>query len=326
MSSDRWARRCRAPSCRCCKPPRPTAEHCADDGDALSATVLATADAAVVALDKTPDQLGVLAEYGVVDAGGRGLLVLLDALAATLTGHAPVRNEYLPSPPAEDPVAANRPDHRPPHYEVMYQISGDRRAPRRAAGAPRSSSATRWRSRATAATATRCMFTPTTPVRRSRRPSRSARRATSRSRLCAAVPLPGGGRAAGRCSRSSTATAPRSCSPGKVRGCCGARTGRICRRRSMPGNCCVQSSTRARARSWCCPTAMLLPRSSSRAAPRRRAGGSTWCRCPPDRWCRGWQRWPYTTRPAQPSTTATRWRRPQGQLGTVRCGSPPIRR
>ncbi|HZQ30662.1 MAG TPA: DAK2 domain-containing protein [Mycobacterium sp.] len=102
-----------------------TAEHCAADGDSLSDTVLATADAAVAALERTPDQLAVLAECGVVDAGGRGLLVLLDALAATLTGHTPVRSEYVPSPAVADPVALSADaDARPPHYEVMYQISG----------------------------------------------------------------------------------------------------------------------------------------------------------------------------------------------------------
>jgi uncharacterized protein len=101
------------------------AEHCAADGDELSATVLAAADAAVTALEQTPEQLGVLAECGVVDAGGRGLLVLLDALAATLTGHTPARGEYVPSPPAQG-SAAGEPavDVRTPHYEVMYQISG----------------------------------------------------------------------------------------------------------------------------------------------------------------------------------------------------------
>ncbi|PRC50060.1 dihydroxyacetone kinase, partial [Mycobacterium sp. ITM-2017-0098] len=46
-----------------------------------------TASSAAAALDRTPTQLDVLADAGVVDAGGRGLLVLLDTLAATLTGH-----------------------------------------------------------------------------------------------------------------------------------------------------------------------------------------------------------------------------------------------
>ncbi|HEY7052657.1 MAG TPA: DAK2 domain-containing protein, partial [Mycobacterium sp.] len=101
-----------------------TAKHCAADGDELSGTVLAAADAAVVALEKTPEQLGVLAEAGVVDAGGRGLLVLLDALAATLTGHTPVRSEYVASPSVVDHTEKAPADQRPPHYEVMYQISG----------------------------------------------------------------------------------------------------------------------------------------------------------------------------------------------------------
>jgi DAK2 domain fusion protein YloV len=98
------------------------AEHCAADGEDLSGAVVAATGAAVTALDRTPQQLGVLADFGVVDAGGRGLVVLLDALVATLTGHTLARGEYVPSPPAqntEEPPA----DVRPPHYEVMYQIS-----------------------------------------------------------------------------------------------------------------------------------------------------------------------------------------------------------
>jgi uncharacterized protein len=100
------------------------AEHCAADGDALSDTVVATAEAAVTALEKTPEQLSVLAESGVVDAGGRGLVVLLDAMAATLTGHTPARREYLPSPLADAIAPEVVAEVHPPHYEVMYQISG----------------------------------------------------------------------------------------------------------------------------------------------------------------------------------------------------------
>jgi uncharacterized protein len=102
-----------------------TAEQCVADGDELSDTVVATADAAVTALEKTPEQLSVLAESGVVDAGGRGLVVLLDALAATLTGHTPARSEYIPSPQSDIAIATEpAPEVRAPHYEVMYQISG----------------------------------------------------------------------------------------------------------------------------------------------------------------------------------------------------------
>ena len=46
----------------------------------------AARDAAAVALEKTPEQLSVLAEAGVVDAGGAGYLLLLDALLNVLDG------------------------------------------------------------------------------------------------------------------------------------------------------------------------------------------------------------------------------------------------
>jgi uncharacterized protein len=101
-------------------------EHCAAEGDDLPAVVITAAEAAVAALEKTPEQLDVLAEAGVVDAGGRGLLALLDALVATLTGHTPVRGEYLPAPAHGRPHAhaIARADEPPPHFEVMYLLSG----------------------------------------------------------------------------------------------------------------------------------------------------------------------------------------------------------
>ncbi len=86
----------------------------------LGAALFAASQAAAIALDKTTEQLDVLTEAGVVDAGGRGLLVLLDALCKTVTGHAPVRPEYLPAlPVAEHTVAAPA-----PRFEVMYLLSG----------------------------------------------------------------------------------------------------------------------------------------------------------------------------------------------------------
>src|SRR5262249_8940309 len=97
------------------------AEHAAADGTDLAGVVSAAADAAAVALDKTPDQLDVLAEAGVVDAGGRGLLVLLDAISRTLTGHAPRRHEYQPSPPQAEVVTSTS---AAPQFEVMYLLSG----------------------------------------------------------------------------------------------------------------------------------------------------------------------------------------------------------
>ncbi|MEV6350371.1 DAK2 domain-containing protein [Actinoplanes sp. NPDC051851] len=53
--------------------------------DDLVAVARAAASAASEALARTPQQLPVLALAGVVDAGGRGLCVLLDALVAALT-------------------------------------------------------------------------------------------------------------------------------------------------------------------------------------------------------------------------------------------------
>jgi uncharacterized protein len=97
------------------------AEHAAADGADLVDVVFAAADAAAVALDKTTEQLDVLADAGVVDAGGRGLLVLLDAMTTTLGGHPPHRHEYVPSPP-EVEVAES--DFAAPQFEVMYLLSG----------------------------------------------------------------------------------------------------------------------------------------------------------------------------------------------------------
>src|SRR6478752_4966468 len=97
------------------------AEQSAADRDELTEVVAASAHAAAAALDRTPGQLDVLAEAGVVDAGGRGLLVLLDALSTTLTGRAPHRHEYLPSPPQAEAAATTV---AAPQFEVMYLLSG----------------------------------------------------------------------------------------------------------------------------------------------------------------------------------------------------------
>ena len=98
------------------------AEHSTAGGGALGEALAAAGDAAVIALEKTPDQLAVLAEAGVVDSGGRGLLVLLDALQSTVTGQAPVRPTYEPRVPnAAAPPATTA---APPQFEVMYLLEG----------------------------------------------------------------------------------------------------------------------------------------------------------------------------------------------------------
>ncbi|MFJ9369271.1 DAK2 domain-containing protein [Nocardia sp. NPDC101769] len=67
----------------------------------LVAVALAAADGAAKALGETPAQLGVLREAGVVDAGARGLLVLLDELVAAAGGSAPTRPAYRRGAPEQ---------------------------------------------------------------------------------------------------------------------------------------------------------------------------------------------------------------------------------
>jgi DAK2 domain fusion protein YloV len=96
------------------------AEGAADDGVDLVAVVGSACEAAAIALDETPRQLDVLARAGVVDAGGRGLLVLLDAMTTVLAGHAPHRAQYQPAQSAGREVTMS--SGAPPQFEVMYLL------------------------------------------------------------------------------------------------------------------------------------------------------------------------------------------------------------
>lgn len=98
----------------------------------LSAVAEAAAGAAARALERTPDQLPVLAQAGVVDAGGRGLAAVLDALVTTLSGDSGRGRDGAP-PPAEaadeadpvdpvDPVDEVAGPARVPAWEVMYLL------------------------------------------------------------------------------------------------------------------------------------------------------------------------------------------------------------
>jgi hypothetical protein len=81
----------------------------------LAEVVRAAADGARTALEATPGQLAALREAGVVDAGGAGLCLVLDALVATVTGTLPARpalgrrvrphstGEHAPHPPPPGP-------------------------------------------------------------------------------------------------------------------------------------------------------------------------------------------------------------------------------
>ena len=99
---------------------------CAADPDDLAAVIVAAADRARSALARTPQQLEALRRAGVVDAGGRGFVVLLDAMVQTLTGKRPpitvTRIEPEPAPfgePDGDGLYAG------PAFEVMFMLESD---------------------------------------------------------------------------------------------------------------------------------------------------------------------------------------------------------
>ncbi|WP_175412176.1 DAK2 domain-containing protein [Streptomyces sp. TRM64462] len=81
-------------------------------------------EGARAALDATPGQLAVLAEAGVVDAGGRGLVTVLGALVEAVTGEAPARaprpQRHVVTPHEE---ACRAPGG--PAYEVIYLLEAD---------------------------------------------------------------------------------------------------------------------------------------------------------------------------------------------------------
>ncbi len=102
-------------------------------GTTLAEVVTAAAAAGRAALARTPEQLEVLAAAGVVDAGGSGLVVLLDVLAEVVTGARPVRrrpgpgrrpSSAGPATPAVSraPRAAAADAEGPGAYEVMYLL------------------------------------------------------------------------------------------------------------------------------------------------------------------------------------------------------------
>jgi hypothetical protein len=106
---------------------REAARAAAGDGaESLAAVVRRAAAGARTALARTPDQLEVLRRAGVVDAGGRGVCVLLDALVSVVTGAAPEPTRVrVESGAAEPDRETGEPDAGgtvSPAYEVMYLL------------------------------------------------------------------------------------------------------------------------------------------------------------------------------------------------------------
>jgi DAK2 domain fusion protein YloV len=92
--------------------------------DSLVELTRGARDAAKEALAKTPDQLAVLKQAGVVDSGGTGLVLLFDALCHVVAG------DDLPSAPPVDSIDVHV--HEDPsedavelRYEVMYLLDAD---------------------------------------------------------------------------------------------------------------------------------------------------------------------------------------------------------
>ena len=110
------------------------------DPQVRTADVLqASSRAAQRALERTPEQLEVLRRAGVVDAGGRGLCLVVDAAEAAFTGkrelggHDGRARRHIPVPMPTDDLTEGG-----PAYEVMYLLDADDAAipPLRSALAP----------------------------------------------------------------------------------------------------------------------------------------------------------------------------------------------
>jgi DAK2 domain fusion protein YloV len=91
-----------------------------------AAVVTAAADGARDALAHTPEMLESLRLAGVVDAGGRGLVVVLDALAEVVSGVERTPSVGGPHQPVPRPVNVEPTTHYGgPAYEVMFLLDAD---------------------------------------------------------------------------------------------------------------------------------------------------------------------------------------------------------
>ncbi|MBE7323386.1 DAK2 domain-containing protein [Nocardioides sp. Y6] len=101
------------------------------EGRVRAADVIVVAAAAArEALELTPTQLSVLADAGVVDAGGRGLCVVLDAAERVLTGRHPIDEgrQRAPRVPVRLPAAEHDLIEGGPGYEVMFLLDAEEAA------------------------------------------------------------------------------------------------------------------------------------------------------------------------------------------------------
>jgi DAK2 domain fusion protein YloV len=98
-------------------------ERAEDPESRLGDVLAAAADAAREALARTPGQMQLLRDAGVVDAGGRGLCVIIDAAETAVTGQhhvvaaAEMGRHAIPRPVPTDDLTPDG-----PAYEVMYLL------------------------------------------------------------------------------------------------------------------------------------------------------------------------------------------------------------
>lgn len=98
------------------------AKVAAAKGADLADVVVAATDNASDALARTPEMLDVLRDAGVVDSGGKGLVVILESLVEVLTGHRRLEPPSVTLPHPTPAVETHTVTYGGPAYEVMYLI------------------------------------------------------------------------------------------------------------------------------------------------------------------------------------------------------------
>jgi DAK2 domain fusion protein YloV len=101
------------------------AERAAADGQDLNGVLLIALDAAEQAVADTPNILPVLKEAGVVDAGGRGFVLLLDSLLNVRTDRPIPEPAFVATPARVEAHLHGDDDVSSLRYEVMYFLEAD---------------------------------------------------------------------------------------------------------------------------------------------------------------------------------------------------------
>ncbi|MEZ5170187.1 MAG: DAK2 domain-containing protein [Acidimicrobiia bacterium] len=97
----------------------------ADGGGPLTSLLEACSESAHAAVAATPDLLPVLKEAGVVDAGGHGFTLLLDAMLHVVDGRPVPEPRTVTAPPAVEAHLCGEDDVSSLRYEVMYLLEAD---------------------------------------------------------------------------------------------------------------------------------------------------------------------------------------------------------